>query len=208
MIQQIIPEKMWEAVWEVSPILVIIIVTIIATAVIVRKTDKFLYGKIDPLHRKLSDHAIAINRYNEFSDCRNHTQFIADLKKSVNNIERILIKMDSENLDSLYEVHSPRQLNETGREFYKESGADKILEDNLDFFISELEKENLKNALDVETGAYAFLLRISDNDIFNDLKRYIYNNPKVGTLNADISTACFVMSLVLRDEYLNRYPEI
>lgn len=74
-----------------------------------------------------------------------------------------------------------------------------------------------KTALDVELAANFVLLSNMNNDIFNDLKIFVYNAPtymmkdgKEGQrpYDLDMNDICFVLSLPLRDMYLTEHEEI
>ncbi len=113
--------------------------------------------------------------------------------------------------------HSPRQLNQNGVELLKDSGADKFLDANMDFFIKKMEVIAPKTAYDVEDLASTVLLAESDDDIFIPLKSWVYNAPARQLKNDDGTTKMqdielddiiFVMSLPLRDRYLKLHPEI
>ncbi len=113
--------------------------------------------------------------------------------------------------------HSPRQLNSNGLELLKDSGADSFLKANMDFFIKKIEVLAPKTAYDVEDIAPAVLLAESNDDRFIPLKSWIYNAPARELRNEDGTTKMqvvslgdiiFVMSLPLRDRYLELHPEI
>jgi hypothetical protein len=201
-------DKPFEKLLENWPEGAIFLLILVGVVIVVRRIDKFLYKRIDPLESSIQEHSKTVEKYKELANCVNHTSSINELQRALNNIERILIRMDSTNLDALSVVNSPRQLNDLGRKFFEESGSEKLLKENIDDFINNLETKDLKTALDVETECYIFLLKISNDERFNDVKKYIYNNPKVGNLDVDISTSCFVIGLELRNEYLKRHPEV
>lgn len=111
---------------------------------------------------------------------------------------------------------SPRKLNDLGRSLYEKSGGDEFLSNNLDYFIGLIDKKKPRTALDVETSANEVLMESLDQDIFNGLKRWVYNSPswKI-SINGEkrdysitMNDICFVISIKLRDAYLMAHPEL
>ena len=129
-----------------------------------------------------------------------------DIKMSLKIIETYLMTKDK-SAASLLKSQSPYSLSDLGWEVLKISGAEKVLNDYLDFFISEIEKENPLTALDVESKANEILLKNSDSDKFNAIKNFIYNNPKYKDSDMSIPTVVFAMSIYLRDKYFVKHPE-
>jgi len=84
-----------------------------------------------------------------------------------------------------------------------ESGMKNIIDNNIDKFIADLETAKLTTALDVEEKSYYVLDARKEEEIFNPLKTFIYNNP-----NLDIFSCLYVGSLYLREYYLRKHPEL
>ncbi len=96
------------------------------------------------------------------------------------------------------------------------NGAE-FLDEHKDFFFSLIDEYKPKTALDVENAAHAVCVASTDNDMFNGLKNFVYNSPSyiVTDVNGqerpyDLSLpdVCFILSLPLRDMYLEAHPEI
>ena len=113
--------------------------------------------------------------------------------------------------------HSPRQLNGNGIELLNDCGGKEFLETNMDFFIGKMEKLQPKTALDVEDMALAVLQTHTNEDMFIPLKSWVYNAPSREIKNpngstriqdVDLDDVIFVLSLPLRDKYLELHPEI
>lgn len=112
---------------------------------------------------------------------------------------------------------SPRQLNQNGIELLNDCGGNDFLNSNMDFYIDKIEKLQPKTALDVEDMALAVLQTHTNEDMFIPIKSWIYNAPSRELQNQDGSTrtqevdlddVIFVLSLPLRDKYLEKHPEI
>ena len=101
------------------------------------------------------------------------------------------------------QVKSPTQLKPAGRKLLKESGMQKIVDDNLSNFLEELKRQNLKSAYDVERNSFYVLKSLEEIDLVIPLKDYIFNNPGI-----NLDSLFFVGSLYLRDEYLERHKEL
>ena len=153
-------------------------------------------------------------------DCKNHAKSIEVTTTSINkiflsleNIEKAIISFRPEAVNIFSKAFSPRQLNDLGKILYKVSGADKILDANKELWINMLKEQfNLKTALDVESYSNIFLIGLSGTDEFIPLKNYVYNHPTIEyddrIVNVTMNDICFVMSLELRNAYLDQHPEL
>ncbi len=112
---------------------------------------------------------------------------------------------------------SPRKLNKNGLALYEDIQGEKFLTDNLTYFLSEIDKLHPKTALDVENFALSILRASSSEDIFIPLKSWVYNAPtrqivdRAGELSpteVSMDDIFFVLSLPLRDKYLEHNPSI
>jgi len=205
---EIIPDVLWTKLWEKFPIVVIVLIAIIATVIIVRKIDKFLYKTIAPLNTKVIEQGEVLKKFNEHSDCISHKDSVKKIYDMLGNISLTLAAKFPESIDKLSMAHSPRQLTELGTKIYNDSGAKKMLLDNIEYFITLISKEDIKTALDVENKSFNLLLTSSNDAIFNDVKIWVYNNPTFENMNVTLNDVCFVIGLELRNEYLKRHPEI
>jgi hypothetical protein len=78
-----------------------------------------------------------------------------------------------------------------------------------------IDEEKPKTALDVEQCAMMVLMMYSDEDIFNGLKDWVYNSPaikvekegKIEELIISLQDLFFIISLPLRDIYLQEHPK-
>ena len=111
---------------------------------------------------------------------------------------------------------SPRKLNDAGERLFEDISGKEFLEANKEFLLNEIEQKLPKTALDVETTASEVLFENLQNDIFNRMKNWVYNSPmRTLTINGEekdyavtIGDVCFVLSIPLRDMYLQNHPEI
>ena len=82
-----------------------------------------------------------------------------------------------ETLSKVARKSSPLRLTSIGETLLEKSGGKKIIDDNIDFFIDELEKMYPKIAYDVEDYSLKVLLNNTGKDIFNNIKDFIYYSP-------------------------------
>lgn len=137
---------------------------------------------------------------------------LKDISKRVATIERFLIKNGGADYNEFTQMNSPRQLNPKGRKLYEESGAEKFLDDKKELLLgmlsSEMDKLNVKTALDVEIIAQRVCLEASRNEDFKSIKDFIYTHPVFDGANVSIDTIAMLMGLELRNEYLKSNPGI
>lgn len=112
---------------------------------------------------------------------------------------------------------SPRRLSELGEQILKDiDGADFIRQHREKLF-EIMDRYKPRTALDVENAASDACVISTDSDIFDGIKNYVYNAPsytvkdtegKEQRYDLSLMDACFVLSLPLRDLYLEAHPEI
>lgn len=107
----------------------------------------------------------------------------------------------------------PRQLNDTGLYLYNDMRGEDFLKTNKQHLFSSMERRKLPTALDVESEAYFTLVASTREDFFIPLKTYVYNSPMIDVgegkqIECTLDAACFVLSIPLRDMYLEEHPEI
>ena len=112
------------------------------------------------------------------------------------NYLKVILKGYTEN-------KSPRQLNKAGCELLNVSGMKKIIDDNLDGFISELEDKKFENYLDLENGCIYFLRDKEDSRITNALKNFLFNNPQYS-----LDAILLVGGIYLRNKYTKKNPDL
>lgn len=120
-------------------------------------------------------------------------------------------------IDMMSEKHSPRALNDNGLSLFKEINGQQFLNENKNLFFEAIDNFAPKTALDVEAFCFAVLRIKSNEDCFNPIKVWVYNSPSRDIIGEDGSkkkkdisfdTVLFVLSIPLRDMYLNEHPEI
>ncbi len=134
-----------------------------------------------------------------------------------NSIEKSNRKIKKKSGLSYSAKRSPRQLNQNGIELLSDCGGNDFLNANMDLFLRKIEKLQPKTALDVEDMALTVLQTNTNEDIFIPLKNWVYNAPSrvlknpngsTRTQDVDLDDVIFVMSLPMRDKYLELHPEV
>jgi hypothetical protein len=141
------------------------------------------------------------------------------LQKSVNNIERsvngliIYLKAKDKEMDtSVFRSQSPIRLTSLGERILTESGGKQFVDENLSHLFNEIEKEELKSALDVENSAVSAILFSTNMDAFTRVKDYVFNNPiykgpNDERVNLQLATVVNIIGIYLRDIYLEKHPQ-
>ena len=162
-----------------------------------------------------------------------HKEHFANTEKTLSSLEakldllvRLMPQTSSRGVEPLFsddvprlsQKHSPKVLNENGKFVEKTFGCREFLSDNAEWLLSEVAKFNPKTALDVELYSLAALRIASLDDRFNSLKDKIYTSPAIALsagedgkkreVEISLEDVLFVISLPLRDLYLERHPEI
>ena len=180
--------------------------------------------KVSKYHSSVEDYKKKVDKL----PCESHSSSLRDLSdiknvvSSTNDIVTELSKWvmhtDNSMIDILAPKHSPRIMTELGKKLFEISKAKSTIDSNKDFFITEIEKTAPKTAFDVEDNALEVLLKNLSNDIFQDIKNYIYNEPEVISLKTNnndtvririsLTIILRLMAIELRDIYLNKHPEL
>lgn len=148
----------------------------------------------------------------------NQGALVDDMNERLESVAKWVMRHDDSMIDSLSRKCSPRRLTEAGKELYSISGGKRLLEENMDYLISEMQKRAPGTPYDVEDCALSVLLSSTAKPMFNGIKNYIYNAPdkldlpdgKGGSVKVSLSlySVVWVMSIELRDEYLKAHSEI
>lgn len=130
------------------------------------------------------------------------------LKRVCNAVIEVQIYLKTKGYDSIHPLveasGSPLKPTPLGQEWIKDSGLEKILDDNKDKFISSLKKTLGNNYVeyDVQEQCRAFLVSLKDDPIMNPVKDFAYKN------GVDLVTILKVGGLWLRDDFLGQPREI
>lgn len=160
--------------------------------------------------------------------CQEHKTSISELigmrmtvdsiNDQVTEISKWIMRVDDSMINPLAKKCSPRVMTQMGKTLFKISGAEKALAENSPLLIDEIEGQSPQTPYDVEDAALNTLLKNISHPMFNDIKNYIYYQPEFIVLQDEngenrevrISLISIVrlMSIQLRDMYLEKHPEV
>lgn len=171
--------------------------------------------KIDKLASGLSDVKNDLEKVKR--DVTGLKQDVTLIRQDIDKIVLILANKFPKTLDLFGMKKSPRRLNPMGEKLFNDIQGEKFLNENKNLFFEYIDKECPKTALDVETVAFLACNALSANEIFNDIKSFVYNSPEMEVEDRNgeklmyeitMGDICFILGIPLRDMYLNEHPEI
>lgn len=148
--------------------------------------------------------------------CSKHDELFHDIREKLVAIQTYITTKDTDVADVFSKKHSPRELNETGEKLYADIKGEEFLDKNKDILIQGIDNKTPKTALDVEESALEVLFSLIDNDMFIGMKNWVYNSSTrkviIDGVEKDyaitMNDVCFVLSLPLRNMYLDLHPEL
>lgn len=183
----------------------------------------FMFTKIFDLGR-ISQRFENLDKRTRNADCDTHSKDIKEVKTLISSHDddiktiKDFLLMTNKKAAILFSVkNSPRQLNEIGNKVFAEMKGEDFLNQNKEYLFAQIDGYNPKTALDVENAAHAVCITSVDNEIFNGLKNFVYNSSSYKITDREgnerlydlaMSDICFILSLPLRDMYLEIHPEI
>ena len=139
------------------------------------------------------------------------------LTRSVDEIRAFIAAGSAKGSAFFSGKHSPRRLNDSGEQLMRDADGESFLQKHKDLLFARMDDRKPQTAFDVEAYAYEILFRYSRDSAFNGIKNFLYNYPDMAVVNDDGKTVmhavtledvCFVMSLRLRDMYLEAHPAL
>ena len=108
---------------------------------------------------------------------------------------------------------SPRKLNDLGTKLYADINGGEFLAKNKSTLFAFITNSAPRVPLDVEQAALLACTSMVSTPAFNGMKNYVHNAaaielPDGKKYDISLSDICFVLSLPLRDMYLESHPEI
>jgi len=104
--------------------------------------------------------------------------------------------------------HSPITLNDDGVKVYNTINGESILTGLYPQLKKALDNKSPKSALDVENFSFDVLIAFKDDEIFKQVKDFVYNNPNFNNKKLSFTDCLFIISLKLRDKYLSEHQEL
>ncbi|MDR1939059.1 MAG: hypothetical protein LBQ73_11270 [Tannerellaceae bacterium] len=205
----------------------IMLLAVIATAFATVKIYKYKM-KIDAMKEKIDvlpcaarerDHInIASNQTEMLGAIRDVREILLSREKKIEEVMTWVMKKDRSMIDVLMR-HSPLSMTPVGRSLFEQTPSKQLVDNNNEYLLSELEKENPLTAFDVEDMAFKIMLRNINHPMYNDLKQFLYNAPEQIPVTSpqtgeekkiafDMNVAMQLMAIYLRDLYLDIHPDI
>jgi hypothetical protein len=146
-----------------------------------------------------------------------------DMEHSLNELRALhdsmirvhtVLQIKMKGVDTIFSVkNSPRTLNALGQKLFDEMDGKQFILENKERFFDGIDKQQPKTALDVENVSLFVCTTLASDDIFNPIKKFVYNCPTQKDANGNdveftLEDACFVISIPLRDAYLQEHKEI
>ena len=142
---------------------------------------------------------------------------IKDLTRDVISIKSFLSIKHKEDVDLVGLKNSPTKLTDFGNKILEELDGINFINDNKEYLIARLDEEKPRTALDVENSALMVFVNFCSSEKFDGIKNFIYNSPEYNVkdnkgcdrkYNLSLIDVCFILSIPLRDMYLESHPEI
>lgn len=158
--------------------------------------EKQVNGKFDQMQKSMNSIRASIDKF----PCADHRD---DLTK----VKSVLIQNYPLAANLFSAKASPRKLNELGMKLFNDIDGERFIQENKEELFRLIDDSKPLVALDVERAAWMACNALTSTPVFNSIKDYIYNAPSIklsdGKLyDATLEDACFVLSLRLRDLYL------
>ncbi len=166
-----------------------------------------LVKRIDDCEKENKDTTVALNKLQKEME---------GVRDNVKSIKDYLVGRDQRVTNIFAMKRSPRMLNENGKQIYNIIKGDEFLDKNEGLLLEKLAEKHPRTALDVELSAKEVLFELLSDPVFDEIKDIVYNAPsiqitvddKVSEYGFTISDVCFVLSLPLRDKYLESHKDI
>ena len=179
---------------------------------VVWKMAKFYYTRFKKTEDAVKDMSGRMDKL----PCSKHDESFAQIMEDITVIRTFLMTKNPNSALAFSKKQSPRVLNSAGESLYNDISGNEFLNEHKDFLYRCIDDKAPKTALDVEIAANEVLIENLDSEIFDDLKVWVYNSPsRKLTINGEdreyavtMNDICFVLSLPLRDMYLESHPSI
>lgn len=146
-------------------------------------------------------------------DCSDLKKTTDELIRRMTRVEDLLI-VKSKTASSFFAAkNSPRVLNQIGQKVFNDMEGQEFLTKNKEKLYAAIDASNPRTAYDVELNVINAIVSLLDSDALNDIKVFVYNYPTIKNdkgeeVEVTLADAIDILSLPLRDMYLNDHKEI
>ena len=165
---------------------------------------------------KVSQRMEEIEKKTSNADCKVHKENIEKIKE--HNLPQRVEQIEKKVSHADCEVNnSPTKLTDFGNKILEELDGINFINDNKEYLIARLDEEKPRTALDVENSALMVFVNFCSSEKFDGIKNFIYNSPEYNIkdkngcdkkYNLNLIDVYFILSIPLRDLYLELRPEI
>jgi hypothetical protein len=144
--------------------------------------------------------------------------YIRSNDERMNEMSAWIMKTDTSMIDT-FKRYSPLSMTPAGKILFEQMPARKLVDDNLEYLIKEIEERDPATPYDVEEIALRVMIRNINHPMYNELKNFIYYSPetisikdpetnKEKKMTINMNVAMRLMSIYLRDLYLEAHAEL
>lgn len=139
------------------------------------------------------------------------------LQSDVTTLKEHLVAKDEELFRKFSMKKSPRILNSNGEAIYEIIKGQEFLQEHRNLLLQKIEEKHPSTMLDVEIDAREVCIELQSNPIFNGIKNIVYDHPEITIKDENdhdvkhsitMPDVCFVLSIPLRNMYLDAHKEI
>lgn len=145
------------------------------------------------------------NIHREFPEVK---KLLTDISSGFKTLNSVLLEKSIISHSCFSESNSPRVINDLGKKVLTESGADVVFENMKNELLIELEKSTFQSSLELEKESLNLLLSKMNEPKFSGIQNFVYQHPNFEDKPLSYSDILFIMSLKLRDMYIDKHPEI
>lgn len=209
-------DAVMEFVMQRWPVLAMVIIAVAVTII----ACKWYFGRFVPTEKRAGAMESKLGDLDKLSKtvdnlpCTKHDESFAKIMEAIVEIRTFLMVKNPKTTAMFAVKHSPLRLNEEGEKLFSDISGRGFLDTNKEVLLADISGKMPKTALDVEELAMEVLYDHLDDDMFIELKQWVYNSPSrkmiIDGAERDYAVTmddvCFVLSLPLRDMYLEAHP--
>ena len=177
--------------WQISPWLCVLAVTVIVVIFMTRLFDRTKRHDVDITEIK--------------SDVKNMSSKLDYLSGKLDNLSDSISWLQTGNVAR---KKSPMQLNEVGGDILEKSFLREAIDTNRDFLFEKIKEKNPQNEADIDSECFNVIFGLYSNPIFAQTRMFAYNNPTYGEVSLNPLTTSRIGAIYLRNLYINENKNV
>ena len=141
---------------------------------------------------------------NEFPNLK---ETLGKIDRGLTTLNQILLEKTVITQSCYSNENSPRVINELGKQLFVESRASKLFQEINQELIAELESKKFDSLLELERSSLSVLIEKMNDPRFKDIQNFAFEHPTYQKQALTYMDILFVMSLKLRDVYIEKHPD-